>query len=65
MRVIIEKHTNIGDVQNVETTQTSAKNLQRHMMEYFGDIRVEKLNTAVIRKYMAYLRMEKGLSADG
>lgn len=56
-------NTNIGDVQNVETTQTSTRNLQRHMLEYFGDIRVDKLNTSLIRKYMAYLRTEKGLSA--
>lgn len=56
-------NANIGDVQNVETTQTSTRNLQRHMLEYFGDIRVDKLNTSLIRKYMAYLRTEKGLSA--
>ncbi len=35
-------NANIGDVQNVETTQTSTRNLQRHMMEYFGEIRVDK-----------------------
>lgn len=56
-------NSNIGDVQNVETTQTSTRNLQRHMLEYFGDIRVDKLNTSVLRKYLAYLRAEKGLSA--
>lgn len=56
-------NSNIGDVQNAETTQTSTKNLQRHMMGYFGDIRVDKLNTSSIRKYMAYLKTEKGLSA--
>lgn len=56
-------NTNIGDVQNVETTQASTRNLQRHMLEYFGDIRTDKLNTSLIRKYMAYLKMEKGLSA--
>lgn len=56
-------NTNIGDVQNVETTQTSTRNLQRHMLEYFGDVRTDKLNTSVIRQYMAYLKTEKGLSA--
>lgn len=56
-------NSNIGDVQNAETTQTSTKNLQRHMMGYFGDIRVDKLNTSSIRKYMVYLKTEKGLSA--
>lgn len=56
-------NSNIGDVQNAETTQTSTKNLQRHMMGYFGDIRVDKLNTFSIRKYMAYLKTEKGLNA--
>ena len=56
-------NTNIGDVQNVETTQTSTHNLQRHMLEYFGDIRTDKLNTSAIRQYMAYLKTEKGLSA--
>lgn len=56
-------NSNIGDVQNVETTQTSTRNLQRHMLEYFGNIRVDKLNTSMIRKYMAYLRADKGLSA--
>ena len=54
---------NIGDVQNVETTQASTRNLQRHMLEYFGDIRVDKINTSLIRKYMAYLKKEKGLSS--
>lgn len=54
---------NVGDVQNVLTTQTSTRNLQRHMLEYFGDIRTDKLNTALIRKYLAYLRTEKNLSA--
>lgn len=56
-------NTTIGDVQNVETTQTSTRNLQRHMLDYFGNIRVDKLNTSLIRKYMVYLRKEKGLSA--
>lgn len=54
---------NIGDVQNVETTQASTRNLQRHMLKYFGDIRVDKINTSLIRKYMAYLKKEKGLSS--
>jgi hypothetical protein len=36
-------NTNIGDVQNIETTQTSTKNLQRHMLEYFGNIRADKI----------------------
>lgn len=54
---------NIGDVQNVETTQASTRNLQRHVLEYFGDIRVDKINTSLIRKYMAYLKKEKGLSS--
>lgn len=49
-------NANIGDVQNAETTQTSTRNLQRHIIDYFGDIRVDKLNTSLIRKYMAYLR---------
>ena len=47
-------NSNIVDVQNAQTTQTSTKNLQRHMTEYFGDIRVDKLNTSSIRTYMAY-----------
>lgn len=57
-------NTNIGDVQNIETTQTSTKNLQRHMLEYFGNIRADKINTSSIRKYMAYLKSEKGLSPN-
>ncbi len=56
-------NSNIGDVQNAETTQTSTKNLQRHMLEYFGDVRVDRLNTSSVRAYMAYLKKEKGLSA--
>ena len=56
-------NSNIGDVQNVETTQASTRNLQRHMLEYFGDIRVDKIDTSLIRKYMAYLKKEKGLSS--
>lgn len=56
-------NSSVGDVQNVETTQTSTRNLQRHMTEYFGDIKIEKLNTSSIRKYMAYLKTEKELSA--
>lgn len=49
-------NSNIGDVQNAETTQTSTKNLQRHMLEYFGDVRVDRLNTSSVRAYMAYLK---------
>lgn len=56
-------NSNIGDVQNVETTQASTRNLQRHMLEYFGDIWVDKIDTSLIRKYMAYLKKEKGLSS--
>lgn len=56
-------NSNIGDVQNVETTQASTRNLQRHMLEYFGNIRVDKVNTSLIRKYMAYLKKEKNLSS--
>lgn len=56
-------NSNIGDVQNAETTQTSTKNLQRHMLEYFGDVRVDRLNTSSVRAYMAYLKKKKGLSA--
>lgn len=56
-------NSNIGDVQNAETTKTSTKNLQRHMLEYFGDVRVDRLNTSSVRAYMAYLKKEKGLSA--
>lgn len=56
-------NSNIGDVQNAETTQTSTKNLQRHMLEYFGDVRVDRLNTSSVRAYIAYLNKEKGLSA--
>lgn len=56
-------NSSVGDVQNVETTQVSTRNLQRHMLEYFGDIRVDKINTSLIRKYMAYLKKEKGLSS--
>ena len=36
-------NASVGDVQNVETTQTSTRNLQRHTTEYFGDIKIEKL----------------------
>lgn len=53
----------VGDVRNEETTQTSTRNLQRHMLEYFGDIRIDKLTTTLIRKYLAYLKSEKGLKA--
>lgn len=56
-------NSNIGDVQNVETTQISTRNLQRHMLEYFGDVRVDKISTSLIRQYMAYLKKEKKLSA--
>ena len=56
-------NTYVGDVQNAETTQTSTRNIQRHMLEYFGDIRVDKISTSLIRKYLAYLKSDKGLSS--
>ena len=53
----------VGDVRSEETTQTSTRNLQRHMLEYFGDIRIDKLTTTLIRKYLAYLLLSVKLDA--
>ena len=53
----------VGDVQNTETTQTSTRNLQRHMMEFFGNMKVDKMNTSLIRQYLAFLKVDKGLSS--
>lgn len=52
-----------GDgAQTEETTKMSNGNLQRHMIEYFGDIRISKITTAQIREYLAFLKEEKNLS---
>lgn len=48
--------------QTEETTQTSNGNIQRHVMEYFGEIRISKITTALIREYLSYLKEEKNLS---
>lgn len=53
----------VGDVRNAETTQASTRNIQRHILEYFGDVNVGRITTASVRKYLAYLRAEKKLSS--
>lgn len=54
-----------GDgAQTEETTQTSNGNIQRHIMEYFGEVRISKITTAQIREYLAYLKEEKNLSSN-
>lgn len=45
-----------------ETKQTPNGNIQRHIMEYFGEIRISKITTVLIRKYLSYLKEEKNLS---
>ena len=57
-------NSNVGDIRNAETTQTSTRNIQRRMLDYFGDIKVSKLTTSLIRKYLAYLVTEEKLSQN-
>lgn len=53
----------IGDgADHEETTRTSNANIERHILDYFGDIRVDKITTTMVRQYMAYLKDEKYLS---
>lgn len=51
-----------GGADNEETTKTSNENIERHILEYFGDIRINKITTTMVREYMAYLKDEKELS---
>ena len=40
--VINHWNKNVGELSTEVTTQTSNRNLQRHMLEFFGDIRINK-----------------------
>ena len=54
----------VGDIKNTETTQTSTRNIQKHIVAYFGEnSRIDKITVTQIRDYMAYLKTEKALSA--
>lgn len=54
----------VGDIKNTETTQTSTRNIQKHIVSYFGEnSRIDKMTVTQIRDYLAYLKTEKGLSA--
>jgi len=60
---VFEDWNTIGDgIQTEETTQTSNANLQRHMIEYFGEMRVDKITTTKVREYLAYLKTTEELS---
>lgn len=64
IQLIEEWNRLVGDVKNTETTQTSTKNIQKHIIAYFGEnARIDKITVTHIRDYMAYLKTEKGLSA--
>lgn len=64
MQLIEEWNRLVGDVKNTETTQTSTRNIQKHIIAYFGEnTRIDKITVTHIRDYMAYLKTEKGLSA--
>lgn len=60
--VINDWNRNIGDINTEKTTQTSNRNLQRHMLEFFQEVRVNKITATLILEYMAHLKNEKGLS---
>lgn len=60
--VIDDWNRNIGDINTEKTTQTSNRNLQRHILEFFQDVRVNKITATLILEYMAHLKNEKGLS---
>ena len=54
----------VGDLKNTETTQTSTRNIQKHIISYFGEhTRIDKISVTNIRDYMAFLKTEKTLSA--
>lgn len=64
MQLIEEWNRLVGDVKNTETTQTSTRNIQKHIIAYFGEnARIDKITVTHIRDYMAYLKTEKELSA--
>lgn len=53
----------VGDLKNTETTQTSTRNIQKHIISYFGEhTRIDKISVTNIRGYMAFLKTEKTLS---
>lgn len=47
-----------------ETTQASNMNIQKHFLEYFGDIKIKNITTKSIREYLAYIVDKKGLSVN-
>lgn len=60
--VIDDWNATIGDISTEVTTQTSNRNIQRHITEFFGDARLNKITATLIQRYMAYLKTERGLS---
>lgn len=61
-QVFTDWNTIGGGFDNEDTTKTSNENIERHIIEYFGDIKVSKITVTAIREYMAYLKNEKELS---
>lgn len=60
--VIDDWNATIGDISTEATTQASNRNLQKHITEFFGEVRLNKITATLIQKYMAYLKTERGLS---
>ena len=51
-----------GGIDNEDTSKTANKNIEKHILKYFGDISINKISVTAIREYMAYLKNEVGLS---
>lgn len=61
-QLIADWNTNVGDPNTALTTQTSNKNIQKHIITFMGDKKLKNVNASLIEEYYVYLREEKGLS---
>lgn len=62
---LIYEWNTIGDgIRTEKTTQTSNKNIQKHLLGYFKNKKLKDISAKDIRAYLAYLITDKGLSTN-
>ena len=53
-QLIDDWNSSVGDVRNEETTKNSNRNIQKHLLSYFGDTYVTAIDASSIDAYMAH-----------
>ena len=52
--LVSDWNANVGDVRNEQTTQASTKNIQRHLLDFFGNAKVRDIGVSDVEHYMAH-----------